>query len=265
MEREAYLERLGVSPSRIAELDVRTLEHLQQAHVRNIPFETLSITGDPFGEWEGSRISLSLPDIYTKIVNDRRGGFCYELNGLFGWLLDDLGVDVRRVSARIESDGKFGPPADHLTLVATLEDEYLVDVGFGMPKLRRPLPLAGESHVDAAGICWRIAESDRPDAEYAVEYRPPDHDEWATRCIVRDVPRTMDYFQATCEYFERAPDSHFTGDPVVTVATERGHSKLSPMTVTRSARGDVVEHTIGRQDWYDLLDEEFGLAFPPKT
>jgi N-hydroxyarylamine O-acetyltransferase len=265
MDRKAYLERIGLSPPSSEELNVQTIERLQQAHVRHVPFETLSITGDPFGEWEGARISLSVPDIYAKIVDRRRGGFCYELNGLFGWLLADLGFDTRRVSARIESDDGFGPPADHLTHVVELDDAYLVDVGFGLPKLRRPLPLSGESHVDEAGVAWRISDSQRSDADHAVEYRLPDRDRWATQCIFRDVPRTMDYFRATCEHFERAPDSQFTGNPIVSIATERGHSKLSPTTVTRSVGADSTQHLVDATEWYDLLDEEFGVTFPPVT
>lgn len=265
MDRKAYLERIGVSPSSVEELNVRTLEHLQQAHVRRIAFETLSITGDPFGDWEGARISLSIPDIYAKIVDHRRGGFCYELNGLFGWLLADLGFDVRRVSARLKADDGFGPPADHLTLVVELDETYLVDVGLGLPKVRRPLPLDGASHVDEAGVAWRISDSERADADHIVEYRLPDRDEWATRCIFHNVPRAMDYFQATCEYFTRAPDSHFTGNPVVTIATERGYSKLSPTTIARSVGADSTEYLIDNAEWYDLLEEEFGIAFPPAT
>lgn len=262
MDSEPYLERIGIDPSSIEEANLRTLERLQRAHVATVPFETLSITGDPFGAWDGERLSLSITDIYTKIVRNNRGGFCYELNGLFGWLLEALGFDLRRVSSRIASDGGFGPPADHLSLVVDLDGEYLVDVGLGLPKLRRPLPLDGESHVDRAGIGWRVSTCDRPDADYIVEYRSAESTEWETRFIFRDVPRSMGFFQATCEYFERAPDSHFTGDPVIILATERGHTKLSPTTVTRSVREDITERSIDQSDWYTLLDKEFELNVP---
>lgn len=264
MNPESYLARIGIDPPDVETLDAKTLGRLQRAHITTIPFETLSITGDPYGSYDGEDVSLAVPDLYEKIVTRNRGGFCYELNGLFGWLLADLGFDVRRVSARIKSDDGFGPPADHLTLLVDLNERYLVDVGLGVPKLRRPLPLAGSPHVDAADINWRIVDSERPDADFAVEYRSPNKTEWDTRCIFRDVPRPMDYFQATCEYFEQAPDSHFTGSPIVAIATQRGHSKLSPTTITRSVRAEVTEESVDRTDWYTLLTEEFGLVFPPE-
>lgn len=261
MDHEQYLTRIGVDPRQVENRDVKTLERLQEAHVRRVPFETLSITGDPYGSRRGDEISLAVSDLYEKIVDRRRGGFCYELNGLFGWLLDELGFDVRRLSARIESDGELGPPADHLTLLVSLDRQYLIDVGLGVPKLRRPLAFDGTVHEDGAGIRWRIAESDRPDADYAVWYKKPARADWDTRCIFRDTPREMSYFEATCEYFQSAPESSFTGDPVVVLASELGHLKLSPTTLTRSSRCEIEERSIDRGEWYRLLQDEFGIAY----
>lgn len=265
MDPERYLARIGIDPPNIDRPDIDALERLQRAHVRTVPFETLSITGDPHGTRDGDGVSLDRLDLYEKIVVQRRGGFCYELNGLFGWLLKELGFDVRRVAARIKSDGRFGPPADHLTLLASLGDRYLIDVGLGVPKLRRPLPLDGTVLRDSAGIAWRTTGCDRPDADYTVQYRRPDDADWATRCIVRDVPREMRYFEATCEYFEYAPESAFTGDPVVTLATEQGHLKLSPERLTESVGADVDEQAVGQADWYRLLKETFGIEYRPSN
>lgn len=260
MDHEQYLTRIGVDPTGGANRTVESLERLQTAHVRSVPFETLSITGDPYGDRPGDGISLALPDLYEKIVGRSRGGFCYELNGLFGRLLEELGFDVRYLSARIKSDGELGPPADHLTLLVSLDRRYVVDVGLGIPKLRRPLSLDGSSREDTAGIGWRIEGSDRPDADYVLRYKNPD-DEWTTRYIFRDSPRELRYFEATCEYFQSAPESPFTGDPVVTRATERGHLKLSPTTFTRSDRSETTDRSIDRSEWYRLLRDEFGITY----
>ena len=70
--------------------------------------------------------------LFEKIVVRRRGGFCYELNGLFAMLLRSLGFDVKMLSAGVaNSEGVFGPEFDHMTLLVTLEDRWLADVGFG--------------------------------------------------------------------------------------------------------------------------------------
>jgi N-hydroxyarylamine O-acetyltransferase len=259
MDYERYLSRIGIDPARIKNNDLSTLEHLQQAHVSMVPFETLSITGDPFSEGDGEGVSLVLAELYEKIVERQRGGFCYELNGLFGWLLSELGFDVTRLSARIESNGELGPPADHLTLLVSLDQRYVVDVGLGMPKVRQPLALDGTTHTDSAGVKWRIIESDRPDADYTIQYDDSDSTEWTTRCIFRDIPREMSYFEATCEYFEHAPESVFKGDPVVIRATERGHTKLSPTTLTHTVDGDPQKRSISEEEWYELLEREFGV------
>lgn len=263
LDQERYLSRIGIDPTQGRNHDLETLERLQQAHISAIPFETLSITGDPFGGHDGEGVSLALPELYEKIIERRRGGFCYELNGLFWWLLTELGFEVDRLSARIESNGELGPPADHLTLIVSLDQRYIVDVGLGIPKLRRPLTLNGTAHTDTSGIEWRITESDRPDADYTIHYREPGSNEWATRCIFRDVPREMGYFEATCEYFELAPESGFRGDPVVIRATERGHTKLSPTTLTRIVDGEPQKRSISEEEWYDLLEREFGVDWLP--
>jgi N-hydroxyarylamine O-acetyltransferase len=259
MDHERYLSRIGVEPSQVQNHDLSTLERLQQAHSTSIPFETLSITGDPFEAHDGEGVSLAIPELYDKIVERQRGGFCYELNGLFGWLLTECGFDVDRLSARIEANGELGPPADHLTLLVSLDQRYVVDVGLGIPKLRQPLALDGTTHTDAAGVKWRITESDRPDTDYTMQFREPDSTEWTTRCIFRDTPREMYYFEATCEYFEHAPESVFRGDPVVIRATERGHTKLSPTTLTHIVDGDSQKRSISEEEWYELLEREFGV------
>lgn len=259
---ERYLSRIGLTPTQARSDDRETLERLQRRHVTTIPFETLAITGDPFGDRDSEKISLAIDDLYEKIIEQRRGGFCYELNGLFGWLLAKLEFDVDRLSARIESDGELGPPADHLTLLVSLNRRYIVDVGLGIPKLRRPLALDGSVCVDAAGIEWRVVESDRPDADYAVHYRESYGDTWTRRCIFRTTPREMEYFEATCEHFQLAPESGFTGEPIVIIATDRGHMKLSPTTLTSSHNGQLEKQSIGEEEWYDVLEREFGVRYP---
>lgn len=263
MDPGRYLSRIGVDPDGIGEPDLGTLERLQRAHATTVPFETLSITGDPFGDGGGEGVSLALPDLYGKIVDRRRGGYCFELNGLFGWLLRELGFDVDRLSARVlGEDGDRRPPANHHTLRVWLDRPYLVDVGLGSPRLRRPLPFDGAVRSDAAGIDWRVAGSDRPDADHTVRTREPGEDGWTIRYDLRTEPRELRFFEATCEYLATAPESPFTGDPVVIVATERGYAKLSPGTLTRVTGGDERERSIDRDEWYDLLEREFGIRYP---
>lgn len=262
---DAYLSRIGLDPTRDRTADLETLERLQRAHVTTVPFETLAITGDPFGERDGEGVSLLLPHLYEKIVERRRGGFCFELNGLFGWLLVELGFDADRIPARVVgSDGDARPPANHHSHLVSLDREYVVDVGLGRTALRRPLPLDGSTHTDSAGIEWRVVESDRPDAEYLTQVRGPNDDEWNDRYLFDTTPRKLSFFEATCEYLATAPESPFTGDPTVTIATDRGYRKLSGETTIRNERGEETERQVDADEWYDLLEREFGLRYRSK-
>lgn len=259
---ESYLVRLGLDPAEARATDFETLARIQRAHVTAVPFENLSITGVPYTDRKGEGVTLTLPHLYEKIVERERGGFCFELNGLFGWLLAGLGFDADRIAARMLSDdGDAQPPANHHSHIVSLDRRYVVDVGTGTPPIRRPIPLDGSTVADAASVEWRVVESDRPDAEYLTQYRGPTDDEWTDRYIFDTKPRKLSYFEATCDYLATSPESTFTGEPVVTMATESGHKKLSQGTLTHSERGDETEREVGEDEWHDVLESEFGLRY----
>jgi N-hydroxyarylamine O-acetyltransferase len=137
-----------------------------------------------------------------------------------------------------------------------------VDVGFGTRGLRRPVALDGSVRSDATGTDWRVAEADRPDAEYVTQRRGPTGDDWTDGYLFDTTPRKLAFFEATCEYLATAPDSTFTGDPIVAVATERGYRKLKPETLTRWERGEETEREVSEAEWDDLLETEFDLWYP---
>lgn len=258
---ERYLARIGLEPADVAVADRETLERLQRAHVTTVPFENLSIVGDPHGDREGEGVTLELPHLYEKVVERGRGGYCFELNGLFGWLLGELGFEVDRIAARVVgSDGDATPPANHHSLLVRLDEPYVVDVGLGGSRLRRPLPLDGGVREDEAGVTWRVVESDRPDQEYAVEERGPGEDEWVVRYVFDTEPRMLSYFAATCDYLQTSPDSPFTGDPIVSVATARGRKKLSRDSLMRIEHGEERAVAVAPDEWHDVLEREFGFS-----
>src|SRR5271154_1096827 len=115
-----YLARLGLK--RPASADLEALRQLQRAHLLAVPFENLSIhLGEP--------IVLDQAALVAKVVQRRRGGFCYELNGAFAALLTALGYRVSMLSARVFGAGGLpSPPFDHLTLRVDLTEPWLVDV-----------------------------------------------------------------------------------------------------------------------------------------
>ena len=137
MDIDAYLKRINYRGSLAP--TAQTLQELQVAHLLTVPFENLSIhSAEP--------IILDDDALFEKIVVRRRGGFCYELNGLFAALLRELGFEVAMLSAGVaNAQGTFGPDFDHMTLLVAVNDDglaqrWLADVGFG-DSFREPLLL----------------------------------------------------------------------------------------------------------------------------
>jgi len=142
MEIKAYIKRINYKGS--LEPTVETLRGLQLAHLQTVPFENLSIHAK-------EPILLQEDSLFEKIVMRKRGGFCYELNGLFAALLRELGFEVTMLSAGVaKNDGGFGPDFDHMTLMVSLEERWLVDVGFG-DSFQQPL-LIDSRDVQLQGV-----------------------------------------------------------------------------------------------------------------
>jgi N-hydroxyarylamine O-acetyltransferase len=140
MDVAAYLRRIGVKefpPSNLAGL--RTLH---RAHLLAIPFENLDVQ-------LGRRITTDIAPIYEKIVERRRGGWCYEMNGLFGWALRELGFAVTRMAGGVmrETMADF-MVGNHLVLKVELpEGPYVADVGFGDGPIE-PFPITVHAFND---------------------------------------------------------------------------------------------------------------------
>ena len=124
MNLSDYLKRIGYEGP--ARADLETLNALIEAHVRTVPFENLDIHAE-------RPMENSVEAAFDQIVTRGQGGWCYEMNGLFGWGLSEIGFDVTRLAAGVRR-GKLGDAAlgNHLCLMVRLDDvDYLVDVGFG--------------------------------------------------------------------------------------------------------------------------------------
>ena len=259
MDPDSYLACLGLDPDEAWPPTRETLARLQSAHVTTVPFETLSITGPPGAPADGEGVTLSVPALYEKLVERERGGFCYELNGLFGWLLAELGFEVDRIAAAVlGDDGDPRPPANHHALRVTFAEPYLVNVGLGLPELREPVPIGVRAGPDAAGVEWATVASDRPDAEYVARCREP-NEGWEDRYLFTTTPRELGYFEATCEYLTTAPESPFTGEPSVNVGTERGYKRLTTDALIEVVEGERRERPVDPDEWPDVLEAEFGI------
>ena len=223
---DAYLARIGVG--RPARTGAAALRELQLAHLRTVPFENLGIH-------LAETIELDEVALVEKIVGRRRGGFCYELNGLFAALLEALGFTVTLMAARALGPDGPGPPFDHLALRVDAPEPWLVDVGFGRHShhpLRLDVP--GDQH-DPEGT-FRVTELPDGDVDITLDgggqYR------------VEPRPRVLADFEPTCWRHRTSPRSHFTHGPVCTRLTGRGRITLSGATLIETAGGVRDERTL---------------------
>ena len=250
MNIDAYLKRINYNGSR--EATAETLRALQVAHLMSVPFENLSIhSGEP--------ILLNEDALFTKIVDHRRGGFCYECNGLFAGLLRALGFDVAMLAAGVaKNDGGFGPIFDHMTLMVTLEERWLADVGFGDSFLE-PLLLDTREEQVQGTRSFRLVDDD----DHLILMRRDEGDDWKPQYRFTLQPYTFPDYEETCRFHQTSPDSHFTKGLICSRATEDGRITLSDMRyITTSGPQRLRDEQIlsSRDDYDRVLREQFGIV-----
>jgi N-hydroxyarylamine O-acetyltransferase len=229
-----------------------------------VPFENLSIH-------YSQPIVLRDEALFDKIVTRRRGGFCYELNGMFSWLLRLIGYDVALLSAEVaESDGSFSAPFDHLTLLVHQVDgaDWLADVGFG-DSYRRPLRFEPHTEQDGGdGRIYRMYESDMraagdgDDQRYwLVEQRTDAQPTWEPVYRFTLQPHALADFAARCHYHQTSPESHFTQKRICSLALPDGRISLSDLRLITRLHGVREERQLGSEDEYRaVLAERFGVV-----
>jgi len=252
MDVEAYLRRIEydgpLQPS------ASSLRALHRQHLFTVPFENLDVQ-------LAIPIRLKLPLLYDKIVTRRRGGFCYELNGLFCELLTAMGFQVKMLSARVRrDDGGFGPEFDHMLLKVKLEQPWLVDVGFG------------DSFVDP--IVFRDGGADQVNGHrYVVS---PSGDEWqllredekgdVPLYAFRDIPRQLSEYGGMCHFHQSSPDSSFTQHWICSKATPDGRTTLTNRRLIITRAGTREESVLTTQaEVRRCLRDQFGFEFPESS
>lgn len=248
IDQTAYLMRINYQGELNA--DLTTLRNLQLAHLYTVPFENLSVA------W-GQPITLTDEALFQKVVERRRGGFCYELNGLFAALLRSLGFGVEMLSAEVaRSDGSFGPPFDHMTLLVTLEDRWLVDVGFG-DSFREPLLLDSRSEQRQGGRRYRI---DSAENRLILMQRKADSD-WEPQFRFDDQPHVYADFVEMCRYHQTSPQSPFTQRATCSLARSDGRITITNSRLITTIGDQRTEQDLNDDEVKQVLQEKFGIAW----
>lgn len=248
---DEYLQRLNYSCSILPTAE--TLRQLHLAHLQNVPFENLSIhSGEP--------IVLDDAALFEKIVVRRRGGFCYELNGLFASLLRSLGFSVVNLSARVANgNGEFGPEFDHMTLMVTAPDapqtRWLADVGFG-DCFNEPLLLDSREAQEQGARSYRLDAGEDSFVLMQCEGDGEWHPQYRFTLAAHDY---ADY-APMCHYHQTSPQSHFTKARVCTRITPEGRITLSELRFITTAHGERNERPLDDESAYRVaLRDHFGI------
>jgi len=239
---DAYLERISYDGSR--EPSEGTLADLHRAHMLAVPFENLDIH-------LGVENVLDPEHVFDKIVTRRRGGWCYELNGLFALLLEALGFAVTRYSAAVVLSDPPSPDFAHLTLRVDLDRPWLADVGFGA-SFTRPLRLDDEGDQQRDGNTYRVTSG----ADWRMTLHENGHAQYAFAL----ESRRMEEFAEMCALQQTSPGSHFVQAPMCSLATEDGRESLAGMRlITTTPAGRTERELANAEERTAVLRDVFGV------
>jgi len=251
-EVAAYLERIGYE----GELDgsAAVLAELQDRHLHTIPYENLDIL-------KSIPLSLEVPALIDKIVVRRRGGYCFELNALFGWLLRELGYEVTDLFARFWRDETNAPPKrrHHVLKVEAEGSSYLCDVGVGGIVPRRPIQMKERLEQLQGDECYRLER----DSYYGWVLCERKRGEWSWLYSFTEEPQLPKDFIMATYWCEHAPDSIFTRSPMVAMRTRQGRNTLAGrefrIFTPEGARAFTPE---SEEAYNEALYNYFGISAP---
>lgn len=254
MERDMflkkYLERIGIE----GELgpDLETLKKIQKQHLINIPFENIDI-------FVNRTLKLNTDSLFAKIVEEKRGGICYELNGLLLKLLKEIGYDVKYISGRIRAEGT---DLDHVLLLVTIDNEkYMVDVGFKDNYLY-PIKMVPNLIQENYRNNYKINALGNDKYQLI---KIVDNEETILYTFTTEEKHLSD-FDMRCKYFENTPNTYFTNNPFSAIEREDGKIFITNKKLT-TTKGDKIEtkDIKSKEEFYCYLEELFKIKLSVKV
>lgn len=248
MQLDAYLRRIDYTGP--VSVNLATLTALHRQHLRAIPYENLDVQ-------LGRGITLDAERIFDKIVTRKRGGWCYEMNGLLVWALREIGFSVTELAAGVMREER-GDEAlgNHLALLVHLERDYLADAGFGDGLLE---PIALEEHeIEQGPLRFRLQKLDER------FWRFLNHPQGGARSFDFSLaPADRDLLSSQCAWLQSAPDSPFVLNAVCQIHTADGLIMMRGRSVKVVNQDGVSQRNVtDAADYRSMLKNVFRLDVP---
>jgi N-hydroxyarylamine O-acetyltransferase len=250
-----YLTRIGYKGA--IEPDLETLRGLHAAHVAAIPFEGI----DPLLR---RPVKLDLHSIQAKLVDGRRGGYCFEQNALFKAVLEAIGFAVTGLAGRVRwmspPDSPLGPRVHMMLKVDLDEGPYLADVGFGVCLLDSPLKLQTDIDQDTAMGTYRLSQADGL-LSLAAKRLPS----WRTMYVFDLQPQMRADYDLGNWFTSTSPSVPFTNMLIMErLAADRRYKLINRRFVVEGRDGEVIaERAIAStEELREIIDESFKIMLP---
>ena len=245
---ERYFSRIGYHG--VARPGLETVAGMMRCQLCSVPFENLDIQA-------GRIISLAPDDIVEKIVERRRGGYCFEVNGLFAMALDALQIPYFFIAARPLTHQGIRRPKTHMAIIVRLDGEqWLCDCGYGGYGIRAPMCLdALDGEVNQDGEIFMLSRLN----EHELVLQTRVHDVWEAQYAFDLAEQSWVDFAPAHHYNSTHPDSLFFRKLLVVLCTATGRKILFGNSLKISADGHHEKHHVSAENRAVILRDEFDL------
>ncbi len=246
----AYLERIGFHGTAVA--DIPTLREMMRCQLFSVPFENLDVQA-------GKVVSLVPEEIVEKIVIRKRGGYCYEVNGLFAMALEALGIPYVFVAAR----PMFYPvrrPKTHMAVVARVGGiSWLCDLGFGSYGIREPMQLdLIDCEIAQDFDVFRLSKT----SEHDYLLQASVGGEWTNQYEFNLSPQEWIDFVPANYLNSTHPDAVFVQKLLIVLHDPKGRSILFGNLLKTHEYGVINKITVEQNEIASMLLKKFGLVYP---
>lgn len=243
----SYLARIGFEGDPSPDFD--TLRRMMRCQLCSVPFENLDVQA-------GQVPSLAPEEMYAKIVGRRRGGYCYEVNGIFAMALEALGIPYRLVAARPMTYA-VRRPKTHVAIIASIDGaEWLCDLGYGSYGIREPIDLRWlDRELKQDFDTFRLTMVSERDYQLQSFV----DGEWKKLYEFNLCPQEMVDFEPANWLNATHPDTIFTQGLIVVLQHPTGKLVLNGERFRNISEGRIEEIVVGKDDIPELLRRRFSL------